>query len=84
VSVVRLVARYGAWTAAWEGGRLADVHHDEVEGAIDCFQVPGWDWQQGVSTGTRGDLGEALRRWAEEEGPTYMREEVAYRRRRLA
>jgi hypothetical protein len=76
-----LRARCGAWTAVWSGGRLADVHHDECDGAIDCFQVAGYDWQSDRSTGTQADLDAGLRAWAEADGETYYREEVVYRRR---
>jgi len=86
---VTVSTQRGPWVFRWEGGRTADVFHLEREAAVDCVQVPGWDWQRGVNryaaavvvaaTGkTYEDEQEALEQaadgWMKDSEPDYRRE----------
>lgn len=75
-----LEARHGPWRAVWNGGRLADIHHDEGNGALDCMQVGNYDWQRGQLSQppTPESLRQRLQQWAEESGDDYTRNALPY------
>lgn len=82
-----LSATYGAWTARFAGGRLAEVFHEsEPERAVDCFEVAGWEWEKGGPFGagsehrsgevTAEQLAGELAQWAQGYGATTLANEV--------
>ena len=65
----------GPWRFEWTPGcRLADVHHEAKDHALDCIQVGEYDWQAGKALGTREDFEEACREWLDEYGEDYTNE----------
>lgn len=66
----------GPWTIVWRGGRLADVFHAEVPGALACVQVGDYDYHFGrlEVLPTMDDLRDTLDEWIKSDGPSYLAE----------
>jgi hypothetical protein len=76
---VTVELRIRPWRFLWEGGRLMDVFHDHVDGAVDSIQAGPYDWQTDRSQATEETVLENADEWIRECAQTYLRNVVQYR-----